>query len=150
ANTYTGSTTVNAGTLGGTGTVKALTINDGTLAPGNSIGTFNAGNTNLTGSSTFAVEVGNDLGDPGLLFSDRLNVAGTMTIGSGANLELSFAAGFGSPQVGDTYFLITNDGVDVINGVFTQFNGIDTDLSQGATVTWGDYEFLISYTGDAE
>ncbi|MBX9943113.1 MAG: autotransporter domain-containing protein, partial [Reyranella sp.] len=96
ANTYTGATTVNAGTLlvngsvtsavtvgtggtlGGTGTIAGLTTINGTLAPGNSIGTLNVtGNFVQAAGSTYQVEV-NAAGQ-----SDRINVTGTATINGG-------------------------------------------------------------------
>jgi autotransporter-associated beta strand protein len=43
--TYTGATTVNAGTLGGSGTIAGtVTVNDASIAPGESIGTFTVQN----------------------------------------------------------------------------------------------------------
>ena len=96
-NTYTGITTVNAGTLsvngsiasstttvnaggtlGGTGTVGTVNINGGTFAPGNSIGTTNVtGNVDFTGSGNYNVEVdvaGN---------SDKIIATGSATLTSG-------------------------------------------------------------------
>ena len=104
-NTYSGATTVNggtlsvngaiassattvnaAGTLGGTGTLGNVTINGGTLAPGNSIGTLTVqGNLVFTSASTYMVEI-----DPN--GADRTNVTGTATLG-GAGVSASFASG---------------------------------------------------------
>ncbi|MGA0563780.1 autotransporter domain-containing protein [Ancylobacter sp. VNQ12] len=93
--TYTGSTTVSAGALvvngsigasslltvdagglvGGTGTLPATTINGGTLAPGNSIGTINVqGNLALSTAATQRIEVS-------ATAADRTNVSGTATLG---------------------------------------------------------------------
>ena len=80
--------TVNAGgTLGGTGTVGEVSIKaGGTLAPGNSIGTLTVqGNLTFVAGSTYAVEV-SPLG------SDRVNVAGTATLG-GATVAAFYAPG---------------------------------------------------------
>ncbi|WP_186291825.1 autotransporter domain-containing protein [Ancylobacter moscoviensis] len=93
--TYTGSTTVSSGALivngsiaasslltvdsgtlvGGTGTLPATTINGGTLAPGNSIGTINVqGNLALSTGTTQQIEVS-------ATAADRTNVSGTATLG---------------------------------------------------------------------
>jgi autotransporter-associated beta strand protein len=105
-NTYTGATNVNAGTLsvngsiassslttvnaggtlGGNGAVGNTTINGGTLAPGNSIGTLAVqGNLVFTAAASYMVEV-----SPAN--ADRTNVTGTATLG-GATVKASFAPG---------------------------------------------------------
>ena len=91
--TYTGATTVNAGTLsvngsiansaltvnaggviGGIGTIGNTTINGGTLSPGNSIGTLTVqGNLVLTSASAYLVEVSPTN-------ADRTNVTGTASL----------------------------------------------------------------------
>jgi autotransporter-associated beta strand protein len=92
--TYTGTTTVNAGTLsvngsiasssgltvnaggtiGGNGILPSTTINGGTLAPGNSIGTLTIqGNLVLTAAAAYIVEVSPTQ-------ADRTNVTGTATL----------------------------------------------------------------------
>lgn len=70
--------------LGGTGTARDIAV-DGTLAPGNSIGTINAsGNVAFNGGSTFAVEV-----DPNGT-SDKLVAGGAVTIsGTGTTIAVS-------------------------------------------------------------
>jgi hypothetical protein len=80
-------TTVNAGgTLGGNGTVGNTTINGGTLAPGNSIGTLAVqGNLVFTAAASYMVEV-----SPAN--ADRTNVTGAATLG-GATVKASFAPG---------------------------------------------------------
>lgn len=100
ANTYTGATAVNAGTLvvngsarasaftvnsgatlAGTGTVGALTIASGaTLAPGHSPGTLNAGSTTLAGGGNYTWEIDDAIASatPGTNW-DLLNVTGTLT-----------------------------------------------------------------------
>ena len=89
ANVYTGSTTVNAGTLlvtgsisasavtvngggtlGGTGTTGAVSVgNGGTLAPGTTIGTLSTGPFSLFNGSIFSLEIG-------ATTADQTNVTG--------------------------------------------------------------------------
>lgn len=80
-------TTVNAGgTLGGNGTVGNTAINDGALAPGNSIGTLTVnGNLSFTAASSYMVEVSPSN-------ADRVDVTGAATLG-GATVNASFAPG---------------------------------------------------------
>lgn len=105
ANTYTGPTTVNRGTLlidgsitspttvnsgaalGGSGTIAADVINNGIVAPGNSPGTLSiAGNytQNAGGKLTIEIESPDDF--------DRLAVTGAMALGG--TLEISLINGF--------------------------------------------------------
>ncbi|WP_244499887.1 autotransporter outer membrane beta-barrel domain-containing protein [Tardiphaga robiniae] len=93
-NTYTGTTTVNAGTLsvngsiassslttvnsggtlGGNGFVGDTLINGGVLAPGNSIGTLNVtGSLTMTAASTYLVQISG-------ASSDKTIVTGTATL----------------------------------------------------------------------
>ncbi len=104
--TFTGATSVNAGTLavngditsssgvtvntggtlGGTGTLPTTTIaSGGTLAPGNSIGTVNVtGNVTFNAGSTYAVEVSPSA-------ADRTNATGTATLAG--TVQATFASG---------------------------------------------------------
>ncbi|MGP9809918.1 autotransporter outer membrane beta-barrel domain-containing protein [Rhodopseudomonas sp. NSM] len=104
--TYTGATTVEAGTLsvdgsidssslttvnagaalGGTGIVGTTLINGGALSPGNSIGTLSvSGNLTFTAASSYMLEVSPTT-------ADRVNVTGIATLG-GATVNASFASG---------------------------------------------------------
>ncbi|MGE6791666.1 autotransporter domain-containing protein [Pseudomonas guineae] len=95
-NTYSGATLVNGGLLtvngsiansavtlssggrlGGTGTFGSMIVNDGVLAPGNSIGTQTVnGNLTLSGASTYEVET-----DPAGSSSDLVQVNGVANLG---------------------------------------------------------------------
>ncbi|HUK22511.1 MAG TPA: autotransporter-associated beta strand repeat-containing protein [Gemmatimonadales bacterium] len=153
-NTYTGNTVVSAGTLlvngaqggsavslnggtiGGTGTVGAITSTaaGGAVAPGQGPGILNSGNVNLsTGAPSFVVQLnGTTLGTG----YDQLNVTGTVNL-TGATL--SGSVGFTATD-GMTFTIINNDGADAITGTFA-------GLAQGSTVTLSGQTFKISYTG---
>ena len=112
ANTYTGATTVNSGTLAvngkitsattvnsgatlqGTGTIDGDVINEGTVSPGNSIGTLTAKNFAQRAGATLLIEVnGSD--------SDLLNITGAV---SDLNGKVTIA---GQPTPGKVYTGIT-------------------------------------------
>ncbi len=133
-NSYTGATSVNAGTLsvngsitsssgvsvgsggtlGGTGTVSGTTVaNGGTLAPGNSIGTLHVtGNLSLAAGSTYMAGVSASGADE-VLASGTVTVAGQLILSS---QSASYVAG-------TTYTLINSAGA--LTGVFSNivFNG---------------------------
>ena len=96
-NTYTGATTIGGGrlvvngsqgssavtvasgaSLGGSGTVGALTVS-GLVAPGNSIGTLSAGNTTFNGGGSFELEIFDWVNSPGTGW-DLLAVTGNLTL----------------------------------------------------------------------
>src|SRR5204863_4036243 len=85
-NTYTGTTVVNTGTLGGNGTISGpLTVAAAaTLAPGASIGTFTV-NANASLSGTTVMEISKDGGVPA---SDLLSVSGNLAYGGVLNIVL--------------------------------------------------------------
>ena len=112
ANTYTGATTVNSGTLAvngritsntavklgailqGTGTIDGDVTNEGTVSPGNSIGTLTAKNFAQRAGATLLIEVnGSD--------SDLLNITGAV---SDLNGKVTIA---GQPTPGKVYTGIT-------------------------------------------
>jgi autotransporter-associated beta strand protein len=76
-------TTVNGGTLMGDGTVGALDLNGGVLAPGNSVGQLDAGNTTWD-NFDYEWEINSVAGSAGGPTGwDLLDVTGTLDVGSG-------------------------------------------------------------------
>jgi len=150
-NTYTGATTVSAGTLlvngsisttilttvasgatiGGSGTVGALTVSSGGfINPGNSPGILNSGN--YTQAGLYTAEINGTT--PGTQH-DQINVTGTVNITSGS-LATMFS---GSYSANDLIFILLNDSTDAITGTYT-------GLAQGAVAaTYGGFDWVISY-----
>jgi hypothetical protein len=156
--TYTGATTINAGTLlvdgsiasstttvnaggtlGGHGTTGAVNIaSGGHLAPGDSPGILTTGNLSLVGGATFNEEIGGT--GPGPSGYDQVQVHGTVSLG-GAALNTSLVDSYFPLASGtDNFIIIDNDGSDAITG---QFNG----LAEGATFTLGVAHYTITYHG---
>jgi len=87
-NTYTGTTTVADGILGGTGTIAGPVVvsSGGSLAPGASVGTLTINN-NLTVSGELAIEVNKFL-SPGQS-NDVVQVSGTLSGAAGGKVTVS-------------------------------------------------------------
>ena len=141
ASTYADPTTVEAGTLGGNGSLSSpITIAAGaTLAPGSTepgIFTVNSDVT-LSASSTFKISY--DGGAAGVKQSG-LVANGSVTLDD-AILDVSDVVG---PMWSTELFIIVNDGASPVVGTFT-------DLAQDAQVILGggSYTGLISYVGNA-
>ena len=143
-NTYTGATTVNAGTLevdgsvalssgltinaggtlAGTGTVASTTINGGTLSPGDGVGTITvAGNLAFTAGSTYLVDVSPTT-------SDRTDVSGTASLNG--TTQATFEAG---SYIERTYTILSATGGR--SGVF------DSLMTTGLP---GGFSASLSYT----
>jgi fibronectin-binding autotransporter adhesin len=161
--TYTGTTVVNGGTvlvnanhglasavaqtggtLGGVGTVGAVTVNaSGTLAPGITgvgPGTLNTGPVTFNGG-TFAA----DLSKVGIvLSSDALAVAGTLGTGS-ANPVLSLnTANYANPVLADGPFtILTTTGMLPAGFRFNRPDG--TTINDGDTVAFNGRAFVVDY-----
>jgi autotransporter-associated beta strand protein len=157
-NTYDGPTTVSAGTLivngsqpqnavsvdgsgatiGGSGTVGAINVLNGTIAPGaapgRSTGVLSSGAVVIGPGAAFAVEITDAAAGGGY---DQLNVIGGVTI-TDALLTLTAPAQMLPPTA--TFPIIDNDGNDAVVGTFA-------GLPEGATISNNGYQFTISYHG---
>jgi fibronectin-binding autotransporter adhesin len=151
ANTYSGNTTVEAGTLivngtisggvttvengatlGGIGSLAALNVEiGGNLAPGSSPGTLSTGTFDLQSGAHLLLELGGT--DAGTY--DQLNVTGTVTLVG--DLQISLLGGF-TPTVGDKFFILLNDGIDPVSGTFSNDDAFNR-------ITIGAAEFLVNY-----
>ena len=149
-NTYTGATTILAGTLEIDGAQPAsnITVTGGTLAGSGSVGNvtsaagINPGsatpgmlstkNITMTGG-TYTV----DLAAPTANGFDFLSATGTVAV-AGA-LTITPASTFAAP-IGTKIVVISNDGADAISGVFT-------GVPEGTVVTSGAAMFKVSYIG---
>jgi fibronectin-binding autotransporter adhesin len=157
ANTYTGPTSVNAGTLlvdgsltspvtvaagatlaGNGGTLKGSVSVGGTLTSGNAttpIAPLTVGNLSFTGAGKLAVTLDGTSAGTGY---DQITGSGTITL-TGAALNVSIGPGFYPPS-GTAFDILVNKGGAAITGTFT-------GLAEGATVNAGSQEYTISYTG---
>jgi fibronectin-binding autotransporter adhesin len=135
--TGTGSVTVNGGTLGGSGTASgAVSLGAGSsLSPGAfgaaSTAIFHTGNLTLSSSSVFVLDLNGSVVGSGY---DQVSVTGTVNI-NGAILSLNPS---NSLNVGDTFYIVANNGVDAVTGTF----------SQGASITSGNEVFSINYAAN--
>ncbi len=152
-NSYTGATLVSGGllvvngsiaqssgvslmdgtTIGGSGTVSALTVGRGaTLAAGNSIGTLNIhGDLTINEGARFEVEV-NAKGD-----SDVVTATGDVTIGGGTAVALA-AVGDYAPQT--NYVILQSGGT--LSG---QFEDVTSSLAfLDAALSYGEQDVSLS------
>jgi len=162
ANTYTGTTAVQAGTLlvdgaqgtspvtivtgstlGGIGTVGSITAAGGTLSPGDSgpglltdTGTLTLGADASSHDSVFSVQL--DAGStPGTDYS-QLQVTGQINL-SGVNLNLTLGSGFVA-TANQTYTILDNTGSSAITGTFA-------GLAEGSNIVVSGVSFRVSYVG---
>ena len=135
ANTYNGTTTINSGTLGGTGSVSgAVNVNTATINPGQigaagsaaAVGTLTTGALTLVGSSTSVFDLASTASYDQLNANGAVTLAGTLTI----NLGSTIAAG---------------TVLDLVHG--TSLAGTYTGIANNGTYTFGGEQFTAMYTG---
>jgi autotransporter-associated beta strand protein len=136
--TGTGTVTVNGtGTLGGNGTISGavnVSASGATINPGataGAIGTLNTGALTLSNSSKFSVDMLSGSGN-----ADQINVTGAVNI-TLATLQLNIPNGTVF-AAGDQYVLINNDLADAISGTFAN--------APAGTDTIDGYSWIVSYT----
>ena len=137
--------TVNTGAeVGGTGALGATTIQSGgTIFPGTSFapGLLGTGNLTLSAGGHLAIELGgvSGTGTPATLYSE-LNVTGTVSLAG--DVQITLFPGY-SPTVGDTFYVILNDGSNGVTGAFSN--------APGGFFTSGGIQYGVNYqaNGDA-
>ncbi len=148
-NTYSGPTSVNAGSLlvngsqpgsavtvnplgllGGTGRVGNLS-SPGTVSPGASPGVLSTSHLTFTSNTAFRVELNGPSSGSG---HDQLKVGGNVTLAGTLDATLGFA-----PGPNDTFTIIDNDANDSITGTFD-------GLPEGSYLVVGGAHFQISYS----
>ena len=122
-------------TLGGSGTVGAITAN-GIIYPGVSPVILNSSNVTFSASGNFTVELTGP--NPGAGGYDQLNVNGTVSL---ASATLTLVPAFTTPvAIGQQFIILNNNGAAAITGTFT-------GLPEGTLFSVGGYTFRISYVG---
>lgn len=120
SNTTTDVTVNSNGTLGGSGTIIGALILNGTLAPGNSIGTLNVnGNATFSAGSTTTIEI-NDAGTVSGVNNDSIVVNGNVIIQGGT---VNVVSAPGNYINGSIYTFLTG------NSVTGTFDSIVDDLA---------------------
>lgn len=152
-NSYTGGSTVNAGTLlvngqqpqspvslltggqvGGNGRVGNVSALNGHVAPGASPGKLACGNLSFfSPSSLLKIEIGGT--NAGVTY-DQVDVNGSVLLmGGGLQVSMNFAG-----AVSNQYVIVKNDLADPISGTFT-------GITNGASITNNGTIFVVKYNG---
>ena len=150
----TGAVTVNGSgtTLGGSGTIGgSVTISSGSgtnnnLSPGatgqGSVAKLSTGALTLNMATNFNIDItgAGGIGNAGITY-DQLGVTGTVNLGGvlASNLVLN-VSGLTQSNIGEKFFILLNDGTDLVSGTF----------AQGATITSGADVFTINYADNGD
>lgn len=136
---YTGRTTVEAGTLGGHGVLEQLSVRGAELAPGESAGLLTVrSDLSFASGARLSVELGGAGRGTGY---DALDVGGSVDLGDGTELRLSFIGGF-MATAGQQFELIQTGG-----GLFGQFANVADGERLG--LADGSGSFVVHY-GDGQ
>lgn len=130
-----GSVYVYGGILKGNGIVGVITMESGTVAPGESPGCLTSGALSYLGGE-LEIELGGTAECTGY---DQQIVVGGVALGSATTLTTSLFNSF-KPALNSTYTIIKNDASDEVTGTFT-------GLAEGATFKVGEYTLGITYKG---
>lgn len=123
---------VNGGILKGTGTVGAVTAQEGTIAPGNSPGKIEVSSLTLQPGTSFEVEIdGNEAG----VSYDQVVSSGAVDLG-GAVLDIVPSY---TPTVGEVFTIITG----------TSITGTFAGLADGSIVNIDGLTFRVNYTASS-
>lgn len=151
--TYTGQTTVSAGTLSvdGDGSHSAVSVSGGLLdgtghtgtvtATGGRVGAGTPGATGVLSTAGLSLGTGATLamrldGATAGGGYDQLSVDGPVSLGGAA---LSVSLGF-TPSLGQVFTIVANGGGGAVTGTFA-------GLTQGATIAVGAVNLMVSYDG---
>lgn len=140
-----GSTTTvnNGGTLAGTGSTGAVSVvSGGTVHPGGStgLGLLSTKNVSFASGSDFSIELDGTSGTntAGVAYSE-LKVTGSVNLSGDAQITLF--PGY-TPQINDTFYIILNDGTDAIGGTFSN--------ATGNLLFAAGYEFQVNYAANGD
>ena len=124
-------TVLGGATLGGHGTAGDVSVQGGTLSPGNSPGHFTVASVSFTSASTYLVELN---GVTSGTQYDQTTSLGSVSLG---NATLTLMLGF-TPAPGNTFEIIDNASAGAVVGTF---NG----LPEGREFQSGAAKFRINY-----
>jgi autotransporter-associated beta strand protein len=138
---HTASVIVNAaGTLGGSGSINAAVTVNGTLAPGASIETLITGEASFMGGSTLAVELDSSAGLN--VGADLLVVNGNLDLNDEVTLTLTDIAEVPVAFAGGTTFSLVNYSGEWNSGLFTIDGNV---IANGGTFALGLNTWQLEY-----
>jgi len=131
-----GNVVIDGGTLMGTSQfLDDVTLNSGSIAPGNSPGCLGVNDLTLTGG-TYTVEIN---GTTVCTEFDSTAVVGDIDLGSATTLDIQRLSSF-EPEVDAEFAIITYEEDSTLTGNFL-------GLEDGEKVTLGSYTYEINYAG---
>ena len=139
ANTSSSTMVANTGTLGGIGNLSGpVTVaSGGTISPGNSIGTLSTGALSLSG--TYLAQI--DLNNGGAAAADLLNVTGAVNLNTGSTLNLQLS-NISTSATGETFMLLNNDSTDAVSGSFSNITGLQSGVTATINYAFSGTDFL--------